>query len=80
MGFFTRVCGILFLLAMMLTVSLVLGVCKALIFFFCFVFDTVLIFCDDFEWIFLLFFLGFCFSKKFFMFGFLFCLLANHLN
>ena len=47
---------------------------------FCFVFDTVMIFCDDFEWIFLLFFLGFCFLKKFSVFGFLFCLLANHLN
>ena len=41
---------------------------------FCFVFDTVLIFYDDFEWIFLLFFLGFWFLKKFFLFGFLFCL------
>ena len=34
MGFFTRVSRILFLLAMVLTVSLVLGVCKAWIFFF----------------------------------------------
>ena len=37
---------------------------------FCFVFDTILIFCDDFEWIVLLFFLGFLFFKKFFVFGF----------
>ena len=41
---------------------------------FCFMFDIVLIFCDDFQWIFLLFFLGFCFFKNFFLFGFLFCL------
>ena len=34
MGFFTRVCGILFLFAMVLTIALVLGVCKAWIFFF----------------------------------------------
>ena len=46
---------------MVLTVALVLGVCKARIFFFCFVFDMVLIFCDDFKWIFLLFFSGFLF-------------------
>ena len=37
---------------------------------FCFVFDTVLIFYDDFEWIFLLFFMGFWFLKKVFVFGF----------
>ena len=36
-------------------------------------FDIVLIFCDDFEWIFLLrFFWVFVFFKKFFMFFFLF--------
>ena len=52
-----------FLLTMVLTVSLVLGVCKAWIFFF-------VLFCDDFEWIVLLFFLGFLFFKKFFVFGF----------
>ena len=32
--FFTRVCGIVFLLAMVLYVALVLGVCKVRIFFF----------------------------------------------
>ena len=37
---------------------------------FCFVFYTVLIFFDDFEWIFFLFFLGFWFLKKVFVFGF----------
>ena len=31
---------------------------------FCFIFDIVLIFCDDFEWIFFLFFLDFCFFLR----------------
>ena len=31
---------------------------------FCFVFDMVLIFCDDFEWIFFVIFSGFLFFKE----------------